>query len=335
MTNPVLVETLREAIVESQHRGAVAVVDADGADVLSLGDVTRSIYPRSAVKALQALPVVESGSTERFCLSNEVLALACGSHSGESVHIAVLEQWLVRLGLDTTALKCGIRWPLNRSAAQSLTRAGENPSALHNNCSGKHLGFLSVARAMGVEQSGYVERSHPVQREIKAAIESMACIELSDEYCGVDGCSVPTFAMPLRSLAYAFARFGTGHGLSVERARAAMRLRTACTTRPWYVAGTGRFCTKVMEHFHDRVFVKTGAEGVFCGVLPSLGFGIAVKCDDGAPRAAKVIMAAIIARLLPLQTDDRAVLEGWIRPTIHSWNKLPVGMLRPTATMLP
>ena len=335
MPDPILVEVLRGARVESAHRSAVAVADADGAAVLALGDVARAIYPRSAVKALQALPLVESGAADRYGLGEEELALACASHGGEPAHVAVAARMLARAGLDAGALECGSHWPSHQLSAQALARSGEAPSALHNNCSGKHAGFLCLACATGADHHGYVAATHPVQREVKAALEGMAGVTLADDAYAIDGCSIPTWALPLEKLALAFARFATGHGLSPERAKAAGRLRAACAAKPYYVAGAGRFCTRMMEHFGTRAFVKTGAEGVFCAALPEQGLGIAVKCDEGAGRAAEAITAALIARFLPMDDADRVFLARFVRPTLRNWNGLTVGEIRPTQELLP
>src|SRR5437763_446099 len=306
MRNPVLVELVRGALTESRHSGAVAVVDADGASVLALGDVTQPIYPRSAVKPLQALPLVESGAADRYGFGDEELALACASHGGEGAHVEVASRMLARAGLDAAALECGAHWPLHQPATQALARSGGAPSALHNNCSGKHAGFLCVACAAGVEHRGYVAANHVVQREVRAALESLTGIGLTADVCGVDGCSIPTWGVPLGRLALAFARFGTGRGLAPERAKAAARLRAACAAQPYYVAGSGRFCSEIMQRFGARVLVKTRAEGVFCGALPGEGIGIALKCDDGATRAAEVTMATMIARFLPMSDEEAA-----------------------------
>jgi len=334
MVNPVLAEVSRGALVESRHRGAVAVVDADGATVLALGDVATPVYPRSAVKALQALALVEAGAAERFGFGAEELALACASHGGEPAHVVGVERMLARADLDPSALACGAHWPIHQPSAQTLARAGGRASALHNNCSGKHAGFVCAACALGTDYRGYTDPAHPVQRAVKAAIEDLAGIAIPDERRAVDGCSVPTWALPLRDLAHAFARFGSGHGLAPQRAAAARRLRTACAARPWYVAGTGRFCTGVMEHFGEHVFVKTGAEGVHCGALPREGLGIAIKCDDGGGRAAEVAMAAMIARFLPLAASDGAAFERYLRPTLRNWNGISVGMITPANELL-
>ena len=333
MSNPILVETMRGAMVESRHRGAVAVVDADGATLLALGDVARPVFPRSAVKPLQALLLVESGAADRYGFGDEELALACASHGGEPAHVEVASRMLARAGLDGAALECGTHWPIYPPATQALARSGGAPSALHNNCSGKHAGFVCAACATGVDHRGYVAAEHAVQREVRAAIESLTGVGLGPDVCGIDGCSIPTWAVPLDRLAHAFARFGTGRGLSQTRATSATRIRAACAAQPYYVAGTGRFCTEIMKRFGARVLAKTGAEGVYCGALPEQGIGIALKCDDGATRAAEVTMAALIARFLPVSDDERAALDRFVRPTLRNWNGIEVGGLRPAAEL--
>ena len=329
MSNPVLVEVTRGKLVESRHRGAVAVADADGASVLALGDVAAPVFPRSAIKAVQALVLVESGGADRFGFGDEELALACASHGGEPGHVATVERMLAAAGLDASALACGAHWPLHQPSGRALARAGGTASALHNNCSGKHAGFLCAACAMSADTRGYERADHPVQRAVKAALEELSGAAIPDERRAIDGCAVPTWALPLAGLARAFARFGTGRGLAAGRAAAAERLRRACAAKPWFVAGSGRFCTDLMAHFGERVFVKTGAEGVFCGALPEQGFGIAVKCDDGQGRAAEVAIAAVIARLLPLRDRDADFLARFVRPQLRNWNGTVVGGIRP------
>ena len=334
MANPVLVEVLRGSRVESAHRGAVAVMDADGATVLAFGDVAQPVFPRSAVKALQALPLVESGAADRYRIGDEELAIACGSHGGEPAHVAAVERVLARVGLDAAALECGAHRPSHPPSADALAHAGGAPSALHNNCSGKHAGFLCVARHLGVDHRGYVAPNHPVQQAVKSTIEDLTGVAIEKDRCAVDGCSVPTWAVPLANLAHAFARFGTGRGFTPSRAEAATRLRAACARKPFFVAGTGRFATVAMESLGERAFVKTGAEGVFCAALPDHGFGIALKCDDGAGRAAEAVMAALLIRLMKLDPPERAVLERFAQPAVTNWNGIAVGRLRPTSAVL-
>jgi L-asparaginase II len=333
MGNPILVEVLRGTLVESRHCGAVAVVDADGRRLLALGDIERAVYPRSAIKALQALALVESGAADRYGLGPQELALACASHSGEPGHVATATRMLKLAGLEPEALKCGAHWPIHQPSAHELARQGGAATALHNNCSGKHAGFLCVACALDADRARYVEPEHPVQRLVKATLESLSGATIGEDACAIDGCSVPTWALPLDALASAFARFGSGAGVTPERAKAAARLRAACAQYPWHVAGTGRFCTGIMQRFGARVFVKAGAEGVFCGALPDQGLGIAIKCDDGAGRAAEVMMAATLLRLLP-SVQDQAGLEPFVWPILRNWNGIAVGSLRPTDTMV-
>jgi len=332
MTNPVLVEVTRGPLIESRHRGAVAVCDPQGKTILAVGDVTAPIFPRSAVKALQALPLIEQGAANRFGLSDEELALACASHSGEAAHVAGVERMLAKAGLAPSDLRCGAHWPVAQTAAAAVARSGA-PSPLHNNCSGKHAGFLCVARAIGTDPADYWRPEHPVQRLVRSALEDFTGAALTEASCAVDGCSVPTWAVPLHNLAQGFAKFGTGSDVSAERARAAARLRQACAKAPWFVAGTGRFCTDIMQMVGDRAFVKTGAEGIYCAALPREGLGIAVKCDDGASRAAQAIMAAVIARFLPLAANERALLERFVAPVQRNWNGFEVGQVRVTEAL--
>jgi L-asparaginase II len=332
MSNPVLVEVLRGNRVESRHSGAIAVVDALGKSLLALGDVEGPVYPRSAVKALQALPLVESGAADLYGLDDAELALTCASHSGEPGHVATVMRMLAGAGLDASALRCGAHWPIHQPSAQALARDGGVAGAVHNNCSGKHAGLLCVACATGADREHYTDPAHPVQRMVRSTLEQLTGAPLTPDDCAIDGCSAPTWSMPLVSLARGFARFGTGTGLTPDRARAASRLREACAAHPWHVAGTGRFCTTIMERFGARIFVKTGAEGVYCAALPEQGLGIALKCDDGAGRAAEVMMAATLLRLSRSITEQEQ-LEPFAEVTLRNWNGIAVGEVRPTQVL--
>lgn len=329
MENPVLVEVLRGATVESRHRGAVAVVDADGGVALGIGDVERPVFPRSAVKAIQALPLVESGAADAYGFGRRELALACASHSGEPEHAALAAAMLERAGLDAGALECGAHWPSRQEAALDLARQGKRPTALHNNCSGKHAGFLCTCRHAGLGHRGYVAIGHEIQQGVRDAMEAVTGAAHGVENCGTDGCSIPTYAVPLKSLARGFARMATGVGLGETRARAAKRLIDACMAEPFLVAGTDRLDTRLMRAAGGRVMVKIGAEGVYCGANPELGLGIALKCDDGAARAAEVMIAAVVARLLPSEDALSAMIGDMARPVMANWNGIAVGALRP------
>ncbi len=332
-SHPVLVEIYRGQAVESVHRGSVAVVDADGATVLSLGDVETPVFPRSAVKAFQALPLVESGIAERFGLNDEELALAISSHSGEPRHAETALKILKKAGQDQGCLECGAHWPSNKEAERALAAAGQKPSALHNNCSGKHSGFICLACGLDEDPKGYIKPDHRVQKEIRAAGEEMTGFRVREEWTGTDGCSIPTYAVPLKNLAHGFARLGTGAGLSPERAKAAARLRQAAAAHPFMVAGTGRLDTVAMEIFGTRLFVKTGAEGVYCAALPEHGLGIALKADDGETRAAQAMLAGIVHRFLKMTDDERIAFDKKAWPTLTNWNGMTVGSVKPTAAL--
>ncbi|WP_419897273.1 asparaginase [Roseomonas sp. USHLN139] len=319
------IEVTRGGRVESRHAIAFAVSDATGALRLSAGDVAAPVFPRSAVKVIQALPLVESGAADRFGLDDEALALACASHNGEAAHAAVAARTLARLGLEATALECGAHWPSLPEAARGLACEAAAPSALHNNCSGKHAGFLCLACGLGVDPRGYIQPEHAVQRAVKQALEAVTGVTLPEGSHGIDGCSIPTYALPLAALAQGFARLGTGEGLSAGHAAAAARLRAAVAAHPFMVGGSGRFDTTVMAALGARAFTKVGAEGVFCAILPEQGLGIALKCADGATRAAEVAMAALLQRLLP---DLPAEVAALAAPVMHNWNGLEVGRMR-------
>jgi L-asparaginase II len=339
--NPVLVEVLRGGAVESAHRGAVAVLDADGAVLASAGDVDRPVFPRSAVKLLQALPLVAGGAADALGLDDAELALACASHNGEEPHVRTAAGMLAKAALDADALECGTHWPYLDTATRALAAQGREPSALNNNCSGKHAGFLCLACALhGGTQGlrgyakGYVGARHPVMREVTSALQTATGFDLETAAHGIDGCSIPTYAIPLRRLALAFARVATGVGLSASHALAARRLRAAAARAPFMTAGTGRFDTRVMQRLGERVYCKVGAEGMFCAALPGRGLGVAIKIDDGNnARAAEVAMAAAIEALVALDDADAAFMRTLSEPVLRNWNGIEVGALRATEAL--
>ncbi|TPK69180.1 asparaginase [Mesorhizobium sp. B2-4-19] len=333
MANPVLIEVLRGAIVESAHRGAVAVFDADGKPVLEIGDTSKPVFPRSAVKAIQALPLVETGAADAYGFGNRELALACASHSGEPEHVELARSMLARAGLDGSALECGAHWPSSHAAEIALARAGGSPNALHNNCSGKHSGFLCTCVHSGIAHSGYVKAGHALQEMVRDAMQSVTgAIHGADERA-TDGCSIPTYAVPLRSFALGFARMATANGFGPERAKAAKRLLAACMAEPFFVAGTGREDVSLMEAAPGRIFAKGGAEGVHCAAIPELGLGIALKCDDGAHRASEAMVSAVLAKLLRSDEALAAKLIELANAPIQSRIGAKVGAVRPTAAL--
>jgi L-asparaginase II len=241
---------------------------------------------------VQALPLVRSGVP----LSTEQKALACASHQGAAIHTDRVSRWLADLGLGDDDLRCGPQEPSDIPARDGLIRAGEVPCQWHNNCSGKHAGFLTLNRHLG-GSADYIEPDHPVQKAVRAAFED-ACGEDSPGY-GIDGCSAPNFAVSLTGLARAAQRFAAAGADSAEG-----QLRDAMMAHPELVAGEGRACTALMRALAGKAAVKTGAEGVFVGILPGTGHGVALKIADGATRAAEAVMTALLVRLGAMQADD-------------------------------
>lgn len=330
-SNPVLVEVVRGPIVESQHAGAIAVADADGRLLLARGDVERPVFPRSAIKALQAIPLVESGAADAFGLGEDELAVACASHSGDPVHIAAVRSLLAKAGLDENYLACGAHWPVSERATRELIRAGRRPQAIHNNCSGKHAGMLAASVHLGLDPRGYERPDHRLQVTIAGIISETCGIRLDRDCMGVDGCSVPTWSLPLSALAQGFARLGTGEGLATTRAGAAARLLRACFASPVLVAGEGRFDTIVMRSLAPAVFVKGGAEGVHCAALPGLGLGVAFKVDDGAKRGVERALSEVLAALLP---EARLALADQLEGELLNWRGIGVGRIVASAALL-
>ncbi|HET6519499.1 MAG TPA: asparaginase [Geminicoccaceae bacterium] len=328
--DPVAVEVLRGGRIESRHRAAAAVADAAGRVVLAVGEVGRPVYPRSAIKPLQALPLVETGAADRFGIGPAELALACASHGGEPRHVEAVRAWLARLGLDEGALRCGAHPPSHAASTERLIRDGAAPTPAHNNCSGKHTGMLATALHLGEDLAGYLAPSHPVQRRVAAVLADMAGAEPDEP--GIDGCGLPNWPLPLRALATAMARLGdpAAGGLAPERARACGRIRAAMTAHPEMVAGEGRACTAIMAAA-PHLLVKTGAEGVYMAAWPARGLGLALKVEDGAGRASPVALLALFERLGALDDggDARDALAPVARPVLRNHAGTVVGGLRP------
>jgi L-asparaginase II len=328
--NPVLAEAVRGNWVENRHRGAFVVVDDRGRLIASGGDIERPVFPRSAIKSMQALAIFDRHASEKFHHRPEELALACASHHGEDEHVGNVAAFLDRLGLSVADLECGAHMPTNGKAREALRASGAEPSALHNNCSGKHSGMLSVALAMGVPTEGYVGREHDVQRAVRAAVEYVIGEELTEDRCGTDGCSIPTWAAPLRAWAKGFARMATGADLDPVHATGAQALFDAATAHPHLVAGTGHLDTLVMEAFKGRLMQKGGAEGVQCGAIRDKGWGYALKCDDGNMAASHAMVAALLLKYADPDAAQRDVLEQFARQPARNVRGTVVGELRAT-----
>jgi L-asparaginase II len=327
-SDPVAVLVRRGDRIESTHRVAYAVADAGGAVLHHEGDVVRPVFPRSSVKPLQALPLIESGAAQRFAVSEQELALACASHGGEPMHTEIVAAWLARLGLDLSALECGAHPPTHEATARQLVEQRRPPSPLHNNCSGKHAGMLTLALHLGAPVAGYVAPDHPVQQRITALLAAMAGASLAAP--AIDGCGVPTHAMPLVGLATAMARLadpGPSPG-APGRAEACVRICAAMAAHPLLVAGSGRACSQIMAAA-PQVLVKTGAEGVYVAALPEQKLGLALKVDDGAGRAAVVALMALLARLGALDPSAGTAFGDLAAPLLRNHAGRVVGRIEP------
>ncbi len=328
MSNPVLVEVIRGSEVESRHRGAVAVCDAYGKAVMSLGDVEVPVFPRSAVKAIQALPLMESGAADRYGFSTKELALACASHSGEAGHVETALGMLKKAGKTGADLECGAHWPFEQQVLIAMAASGSKPTAAHNNCSGKHAGFICTACHEGIDPVGYVGQGHKIQQNVRLAMQEVTGFPHEVDHYGTDGCSIPTYSVPLKNLAQGFAKMATGKGLAPIRAKSARRLLAACMAEPWYVAGTGRADTNLIQAGKGRVFVKVGAEGVYCGAVQELGLGFALKSDDGSERAAVSMIAGVLAKLLKSDAELSEKYKEAAKHRYRNWNGMIVGKVK-------
>ena len=317
-----MAELWRGGRLESQHLGHAAVVDGTGALVEGWGDPATVIFPRSSCKMVQALPLVESGAAAAAGLTDAQLGLACASHNGAAIHTRAVEAWLAGIGRGEADLRCGAHWPGDIAARDALIREGGQPCQIHNNCSGKHTGFLTLTRHLGAGPE-YVEIDHPVQRAVKDAFEETTG-ESSPGH-GIDGCSAPNFACTLTGLARAMARFAAAEATDA-RGRAMVRLREAMAAHPEMVAGEGRACTDLMRAMQG-VAVKTGAEAVYVAILPRQRLGIALKVADGGTRAAELAIAELLVRAGELDPAHPAARR--LRDAVQvNWRGIEVGVLR-------
>lgn len=330
MSAPVpMAEIWRGPFLESVHLGHAVVCDASGEIVQAWGDPNAIVLPRSSFKMLQALPLVESGAADAYGLKAEHLALACASHQGAEIHSSRVLAWLEHLGLSDDDFRCGPEEPRDRDARDELIRDGASPCRYHNNCSGKHSGFLTLNKHLG-GGSEYVDPTHPVQVAVRAAFEEVTGLESPG--FGIDGCSAPSFATTVHGMARAMAAFAAAQEGADTRQSAAVRLRDAMTAFPELVAGEGRACTELMRAMDGRVALKTGAEAFFIAIIPEKKLGVALKIVDGTARGAECAIASILVKLGVLDAEHPATLKRR-NAIIRNWNGLETGILRPASAL--
>lgn len=319
MTQPVpLAEAWRGDFLESMHLGHAVIAHASGEITQAYGNPDQVILPRSSAKMIQALPLVESGAADAAALTSEHLALASASHNGAAIHTDRVSAWLAAIGCSDDDFRCGPQMPDDKDASKSLICSGHSPCQMHNNCSGKHSGFLTLTRHLGAD-ADYVDPAHPVQKAVLEAFEDVTG-QTSPGF-GIDGCSAPNFATGLSGFAHAMAKYAAaakaGPDSGSTRGRAMARLVQAMMRHPELVAGEGRACTLLMRAMDGKVAVKTGAEGVFIAIIPQLEVGIALKVADGATRAAESAITALLVQLGVLDPNHPAAQRFLNAPILN------------------
>ena len=310
---------------ESVHKGIAVVCNSQGDLIHAWGDPSQIIMPRSTLKPLQALPLIETEAAERYKLSDAELTLACASHRGTDDHTVSVKQWLTRLGLSENDLECGAHPPRNEATLHAMIRNGETPSPLHNNCSGKHAGFLTTALHMNEPTKGYIKLEHPCQQRSIQIINEVCDIDVIQFPIGFDGCSFPVVSMPIYNLALGMARFANPESLPKERKHAIEQLQHAIANNPLMIDGPGRFASDIITATKGSILAKSGAEGSFVAIVPQAKLGIAVKIIDGSPRAATVALGWILQQLDLLDQAAQNQLNEHLRPTLTNCNGIIVG----------
>ncbi len=325
-------------LVESRHLCNAVICNSEGDVVASFGDKNFPTFPRSSIKMLQGVAFAESEATSRFALDEECVALACGSHSGEEKHVEKVRNWLEKIGLSEKNLECGSHAPLDKNSASMLAGCGEKPLPAHHMCSGKHCAMLSLARVQNWEVEGYCEHDHPVQQRVREICSHFFEHELTEGVRGRDGCSIPTFAVPLMVLAKGMARFGEPSSLmraknsqaqnsqSLEKiSLAARQMFQATVAKPFFIAGSRQADTIMVEKGRGEFSVKSGAEGVYTAVIPRLKLGVALKCIDGTTRAARAAIALLLKELDLLAVSDA---DSFANKPLVNFRGFDVGAIR-------
>jgi L-asparaginase II len=323
--NPILVERYRGEVLESFHTGVVCIVDKNGEIIFSLGDINQVCFPRSALKFFQVIPLLESGAVKEFNFNLEEIALMCGSHNGETRHLKVVDSILRKIGLSQKNLKCGAQYPTLTVDKNEMIKSGLQPRDIHNNCSGKHAGFLAMCVYAGYSIEDYLENTHPLHQEIKRITAEMHEYPESKLVTAIDGCSAPIFALPVFNQAIGYKNLVNPESFSEKRQLACKIIIEAVSTYPYMIAGKGRYCTELLEQFGDRLIGKTGADGVY-----SLGFrkelwGGSIKIDDGLMGPQYAVAQEIISRLDIGSPDKLKSLEHYINEPVFNWAKHKTG----------
>lgn len=323
-----LVEVTRGALVESVHRVAACAVDARGRVLFRAGEIDVPVYLRSAAKPFIAAAAIEAGVAQAFGLEGREIAVMTGSHSGQPIHVEATLSILHKIGMDASALQCGAHYPYDETAADSLRRAGAQPNALHNNCSGKHAGILALCKVLGTDPATYLSPENPAEQRILEF-----CARLSDEEAatwpiGTDGCGIPVYSTSLRNAARSFARLASLSDVRRPDAEALRVVRDAMVKYPQYVSGSGQLDTELMIAGDGTIVAKAGAEGVHGVAAIAQGYGYVSKVRDGNSRARGPSTVAALRLLGALDEEKAARLARFARPTVYNRAGYAVGEIR-------
>lgn len=324
---PIVVEVLRGPVVESIHQVMAVVVNEAGHQLQAWGNPQFLTTPRSSIKMLQALPLLESGAADKYQLDDEIIAMACSSHRGEKEHLAVLHRWFEKIGVSESKLICGPHLPFDEKSAHEMLRRGQQPTAVCNNCAGKHIALITTCLHLGEDPTGYEKYEHNAQKRLRKILSEVMRVDHSKVATGIDGCGLPTYAVPLQALATGMATF-IDSKQSVLRKAALERIARAVRAYPHLIAGTDNFTTDVIEKTQGRVLLKSGAEGVFAGVIPEKKVAFALKAADGSARSAQMAAVYMLAFSGVLSTADSHALAKYIQPVITNFKGEPVGQIR-------
>ncbi|MHB8584703.1 MAG: asparaginase [Thermoplasmatota archaeon] len=323
------VRVLRGEFLESEHRLSAAVCDPRGEMWAHVGDPHYVTCLRSSAKPFQAIPLVATGAADRLGLSDAEIAIACGSHNAEPRHREAVRSILRKAGVDESALRCGAHAPYSAKDAAELVQKGEAPTAIYNNCSGKHAGFLAACAANGWPTETYLDRGHPLQKAIVAGLARATGLPPERIGLGTDGCSAPAFFMPLSSFARAFSLLARPDMAAPQDREALARIARAIEANPWYVAGTGRIDTDLMGAAEGRLLSKAGGEAVHAIADKETGRALVLKVEDGASRARDPGIVEALRQLGWVEPRALEVLGDYWRPTLRNWNGLTVGRIEP------
>lgn len=324
---PIIVEVLRGHAVESVHQVMVAVVNEGGSLLHSWGNAQYLTFPRSAIKMLQALPLIESGAADRFQLEEKHIALACASHRGEKEHLEALSQWLEIAKIHESTYVCGPHLPYNEASAHDFIRRGQKPTVLCNNCAGKHAGIISTCLHLGESPEGYEKLEHGAQKRLRQVLSETMKYDHGKAAHGIDGCGIPTYAVPLQNIAIGMSVFVNSKETPARKA-ACDRIFRAVSKNPFYISGSDEFATTVIEKTQGRAIIKGGAEGVLAGFIPEKKVAFALKCADGAGRATQLATVQLLVQLGGMSLSEAKALAKFSQPTITNWKGDVVGQLR-------